>query len=215
MNLGHSSSSLTSRQSSGLRSTSRISSSVDSQSGRTQIRLEWPVLVHPKLEKHSKKKRVDVLHPPTVQRRTVALETGNQHAHNHSRVVNMQQKMYMDYINSRKPAFYGTARHREDYKRSLRESLKAQMQESADKRRHEFNRSCSESRKAISDFHSSSRAEMELSRSMLSNSRHYMEENKKIAEERRHYIREQRRIDLQRERELLLKTPINWSYTLK
>ena len=47
------------------------------------------------------------------------------------------------------------AKHREDYKRSLRESLKAQMQESADKRRHEFNTSRSESMKAISDFHSS------------------------------------------------------------
>ena len=61
----------------------------------------------------------------------------------------------LTYLPSIKPNRFRTARHREDYKRSLRESLKAQMQESADKRRHEFNRSCSESRKAISDFHSS------------------------------------------------------------
>ena len=36
-----------------------------------------------------------------------------------------------------------------------------------------------------------------------------------MAEEREQFIRDQRRLELQRERELLLKTPINWSYTLK
>merc|ERR1719228_517974 len=88
--------------------------------------------------KSKPKERVDVLHPPTVVRRTVALETGNQHGHNHSRVSNMQHKMYMDYINSRKPAFYGNRSVQEEYKRNLRESLKSQMRESADKRRQEF-----------------------------------------------------------------------------
>ena len=48
-----------------------------------------------------------MLHPPTIVRRTVSLETGNQHTHNHNRVATMQHKMYMDYINARKPAFYG------------------------------------------------------------------------------------------------------------
>ena len=51
--------------------------------------------------------RVDVLHPPTIVRRTVALETGIQHGHNHQRVSSMQHKLYTDYINKRKPAFYG------------------------------------------------------------------------------------------------------------
>ena len=51
--------------------------------------------------------RVDILHPPTIQRRTVALETDIQSQHNHNRSRGMQHKMYMDYMASRKPAFYG------------------------------------------------------------------------------------------------------------
>ena len=36
-----------------------------------------------------------------------------------------------------------------------------------------------------------------------------------MAEEKRRFVRDQRTLELQKERELLLKTPINWSYTLK
>ena len=36
-----------------------------------------------------------------------------------------------------------------------------------------------------------------------------------MAEDRERFIRDQRTLELQKERELLLRTPINWSYTLK
>merc|ERR1712227_49099 len=159
--------------------------------------------------------RVDVLHPPTIVRRTVALETGNQHAHNHSRTATMQHKMYTDYINSRRPAFYGKRDVQEKYKRELRESLKAQIRESADKKRQEFDHNRLESRRYIDDFRSQSQAEVDNRRSVISKSMKYMHDNKRMAEEKRQSVRNQRTLELQKERELLLKTPINWSYTLK
>ena len=90
----------------------------------------------------------------------------------------------MDYMASRKPAFYGKelnisqltlvrqghwrslevskcqkalkskANEREQYKRQLRESLKDQMRESAEKRRAEFENSRNETARTIHDFRS-------------------------------------------------------------
>ena len=80
-----------------------------------------------------------------------------------------------------------------------------------------------------------SQADVSQRQSILVKNMQYMRENKRVsvclysslslvssffnsfqmAEEREQFIRDQRRLELQRERELLLKTPINWSYTLK
>merc|ERR1711970_1408130 len=102
------------------------------------------------------KERVDILHPPTIQRRTVALETDIQSQHNHNQSRGMQQKMYMDYMASRKPAFYGKVNEREAYKRQLRESLKDQMRETAEKRRSEFENNRTQTGRNGYDFRSRS-----------------------------------------------------------
>merc|ERR1712131_116101 len=83
------------------------------------------------------------------------------------------------------------------------------------KRRAEFENSRNETARTIHDFRSRSHADVHGRQSQIMRSMQYMQYNKQMAEERERFIRDQRTLELQKERELLLRTPINWSYTLK
>nr|XP_029519755.1 uncharacterized protein LOC115131856 isoform X3 [Oncorhynchus nerka] len=73
--------------------------------------------------------RLDPLHPPLANRRTVSLETPAVHHHNHQRALVMQRKEHYRYHQVWRKPFYGSCTEREEYRSEVRQQLKRQMEE--------------------------------------------------------------------------------------
>ncbi|XP_055079189.1 uncharacterized protein LOC129456410 [Periophthalmus magnuspinnatus] len=159
--------------------------------------------------------RLDPLHPPFVQKRTVSLETPAVHYHNHQRALIMQRKEhYRCHQVWRKP-FYGTSNEREEYRKDIRNHLKKQMEDKCVALKLQFtNRAkeaeylCEMDRLALSK----EKEQRILHRAAMTA---FRDENKRLMEQGwrdRVLTRSQEAL---KERELLHLNPINWSGTLK
>jgi len=60
--------------------------------------------------------RINVLHPPSAPRRTVALETGETHFHLQRRTIVMQQQQWMRQHGEWQKFMYGTPAVKENYR---------------------------------------------------------------------------------------------------
>nr|XP_046199106.1 uncharacterized protein LOC124031650 isoform X3 [Oncorhynchus gorbuscha]XP_046199107.1 uncharacterized protein LOC124031650 isoform X3 [Oncorhynchus gorbuscha]XP_046199197.1 uncharacterized protein LOC124031681 isoform X3 [Oncorhynchus gorbuscha] len=160
--------------------------------------------------------RLDPLHPPLANRRTVSLETPAVHHHNHQRALVMQRKEHYRYHQVWRKPFYGSCTEREEYRFSrseVRQQLKRQMEE---KRAGLMLKLTSKAEEAeflqeVDRLALSSEKQQRIQHSRAMS--HYRDENKKLMEQSsRALIRSQEAL---MERELLRHNPINWSGTLK
>ncbi|KAM3915206.1 uncharacterized protein RB166_017557 [Leptodactylus fuscus] len=159
--------------------------------------------------------RLNPLHPPGVNRRTVSLETMAAHHHNQQRVINMQQKEYSRYHQGWRRPFYGTATEKEEYRREIRQLLKKQMSEKWKTAREATSSQSKEIEALIEADRYTILQDIEKDRTRALFMRRYRDENKRLMESKWQESRLSRSMEMLKERELLRYNPINWSGTLK
>ncbi|XP_028309995.1 uncharacterized protein D1044.6-like isoform X2 [Gouania willdenowi] len=159
--------------------------------------------------------RLNPLHPPKVQKRTVSLETPAVHHHNHQRALIMQRREHHRYHQVWRKPFYGTSIEREEYRKDVREQLKRQMEEkhAALKLQLESKEKEGEHLQELDRLALSSDREQRLQHSSAMMA--YRDENKKLMEQSWRERALTRSQEALKERELLRLNPINWSGTLK
>lgn len=159
--------------------------------------------------------RLDPLHPPSVYKRTVSLETPAIHHHNHQRTLILQRREHYRFHQVWRKPFYGTNNEREEYRKELREHLKKQIEDkgvalklqSADGAK-ETEFLCEVDRQALS-----SEREQRIQHRQAMTA--YRDENKRLMEQSWRDKELTRTQEALKERELLRLNPINWSGTLK
>uniref|UniRef100_A0AAV2LWV9 Methyl-CpG-binding domain protein 4 n=1 Tax=Knipowitschia caucasica TaxID=637954 RepID=A0AAV2LWV9_KNICA len=159
--------------------------------------------------------RLDPLHPPSVQKRTVCLETPAVHHHNHQRALIMQRKEHYRFHQVWRKPFYGTSIEREEYRKEIRNHLKKQMEDKHVARRLQFTDRAKEaeylSEKDRLDLFEEKEQKIQHRQAMTA----FRDENKRLMEQSWRDRALTRSQEVLKERELLRLNPINWSGTLK
>ncbi|KAK7884867.1 hypothetical protein WMY93_027990 [Mugilogobius chulae] len=159
--------------------------------------------------------RLDPLHPPFVQKRTVSLETPVVHYHNHQRALIMQRKEHYRFHQVWRKPFYGTSSEREEYRKDIRNHLKKQMEDKCVALKLQFTNRAKESEYLCEMDRLDLSKEKEqkiLHREAMTA---YRDENKRLMEQGWKDRALTRSQEVLKERELLRLNPINWSGTLK
>ncbi|XP_069382572.1 uncharacterized protein [Paralichthys olivaceus] len=159
--------------------------------------------------------RLNPLHPPSVHKRIVSLETPAVHHHNHQRTLIMQRREHHRYHQVWRKPFYGSSSEREEYRRELREQLKRQMEEKCAALKLQLVGKVKESEylREVDRLALSSDREQRIQHSKAMTV--FRDENKKLMEQSWRDRALTRSQEILKERELLRLNPINWSGTLK
>ncbi|XP_068585896.1 uncharacterized protein [Cebidichthys violaceus] len=159
--------------------------------------------------------RLNPLHPPSVHKRTVSLETPAVHHHNHQRSILLQRREYHRYHQVWRKPFYGTSSEREEYRKETREQLKGQMEEKRAALQLQLAGKAKEAERLREVDRLALSGDRELrirhGRAMTA----YRDENKRLMEQSWRDRALRRSQETLKERELLRLNPINWSGTLK
>ncbi|KAF7664859.1 hypothetical protein LDENG_00161730 [Lucifuga dentata] len=159
--------------------------------------------------------RLNPLHPPLVDKRTVSLETPAAHHHNHQRTIIMQRREHYRYHQGWRRPFYGTSIERDEYRKELREQLKRQIEEKYVTLRLQVAHKAKEAEyvRDVDHFALSKDREERIKHSKAMTA--YRDENKRLMEQSWRDRALTRSQEVLKERELLRLNPINWSGTLK
>jgi len=175
-----------------------------------------PTLVSPDFAHLDPRYRIEVLHPPTTKRRTVALETGRQHLHLSDRSGTMQRREMKTRHGEWKKPFYGSPTVKEIYRSNVRSALKTQIKDQTLRRREDFENQLNQS---IQIFERDKRHRYEDWKKHRDKIQFmlvtFTRENQKTMEMQWKDRRVNRLKEAKFERELLKQNPINWSCTLK
>ncbi|XP_039263948.1 uncharacterized protein LOC120339807 [Styela clava] len=172
-------------------------------------------LVAPKLHDIEPTKRIDVLHPPTVPRRTVFLETFDSHDHMRQRCQLMQRQQWYRYHGEWQKPLYGTPAVRESYRSDIRSVLKTQMEDRQTRRKRDWDNALYESIQATNRDRMEAEMDMEKRRNKMRHLNTFTRENKRIMEEKWQERTRLRTVENKKDLEQLQYNPINWSHTLK
>ncbi|XP_063739615.1 uncharacterized protein LOC134864500 isoform X2 [Eleginops maclovinus] len=159
--------------------------------------------------------RLNPLHPPSVHKRIVSLETPAVHHHNHQRTLIMQRREHQRYHQVWRKPFYGSSGERDEYRKEMLEHLKRQMEEKCISLKLQLASKVKEAEyvREVDRLALSSERELRIQHSKAMTA--YRDENKRLMEQSwrdRALTRSQENL---KERELLCLNPINWSGTLK
>uniref|UniRef100_A0A8C6TJE1 Uncharacterized protein n=1 Tax=Neogobius melanostomus TaxID=47308 RepID=A0A8C6TJE1_9GOBI len=159
--------------------------------------------------------RLDPLHPPFVQKRTISLETPAVHYHNNQRALIMQRKENYRFHQVWRKPFYGTSSEREEYRKEIRDHLKKQIEEKCIALKLQFTNRAKDTEYLceMDRQHLSKEKEQRILHRQAMTA--YRDENKKLMEQGWRDRALTRSQEALKERELLRLNPINWSGTLK
>lgn len=174
-----------------------------------------PTLITPVLRNLEPTKRIDVLHPPSVPRRTVFLETFDAHGHMQNRCKIMQRREWYRYHGEWQKPRYGNATVQESYRSNIRSVLKSQIEERLNRRRSDWQSALHDSIQLTEKDRADAQRDMDDRREKMRHLNTFTRENKRLMEEKwKDRVRE-KMIQDQKDREVLKYNPINWSHTLK
>ncbi|CAK8689092.1 uncharacterized protein LOC143460935 [Clavelina lepadiformis] len=159
--------------------------------------------------------RINVLHPPTVPRRTVFFETSESQHHMQRRCLLMRQQQWMREHGEWQKPMYGTAAVKEDYRSQIRSTLKTQMEERDRGKRREWNSAFRESIAVAAQDMRDCQMDVEKRRDKLNFLVTFTKANKEMMESRWKERRLQKILEDKKDLEQLKYNPINWSHTLK
>nr|XP_002126996.1 uncharacterized protein LOC100187305 [Ciona intestinalis] len=172
-------------------------------------------LVTPAITGINPVQRIDVLHPPTVPKRTVFLETGESQYHMHRRCILMQQQKWMREHGEWQKPVYGTAAVRENYRSTLRGTLKSQMDDRVLLKRREWEEAVNESIMTSEKDRRDCMEDYEKRRNKFNFLLTFTKANKEMMETRWKEKQVLKLLENKRDSEQLKYNPINWSHTLK
>uniref|UniRef100_A0A3B3X9E7 Uncharacterized protein n=1 Tax=Poecilia mexicana TaxID=48701 RepID=A0A3B3X9E7_9TELE len=158
--------------------------------------------------------RLDPLHPPLVNKRTVSLETCAVHHHNHQRALIMQRGEHFRYHQVWRKPFYGTISEKEEYRKEIREQLKRQMEEKCVELKLQLASKVKEAEHLIAADRLALSSERQQRIQHTKAMTVYRDENKRLMEQSRRDRALTHSQEALKERELLRLNPINWSGTL-
>jgi hypothetical protein len=159
--------------------------------------------------------RVDPLHPPWTNRRTVSLETEGAHDLLGQRSQALKQREYHRYHSSYQVPVYGSIASKEQYRKDIREVLKGQMSDKMSREKTAFSSRLTESRAFIEMDRKVIQDDLDSRKKRFDLMKNFRDENQKMAAEVTERKRQDKEYRLREERELLKFNPINWSHSLR
>lgn len=159
--------------------------------------------------------RVNPIKPPPPKRFERTLETVEGHWLNEQRTRLMKQLDHYKYHRTYQKAFYGSPAEKEDYRKTMRLTLKQQMDDKQKNESEFLKNKVHESEAAVEYDNKCLQDDADKHNKKYEYLTHFRDENKKLMEQKWGFERETTQMEKQFDHEQLKYNPINWSCTLK